>query len=1033
MKYFFLSLFSFLFFSSFSQNLVSWTNLKNINNNNGTLTKTTGVRGQATSLNMLYGSFSEQFNNGSLSFLTGNQTNEVKTIGFTVVENEEIGFETIEYGFSFQNNKFRAFGIDGSIEQNYSSQMNFKIERIDRQIIFSVNDIQIYSEQVDVTEYLLVRAHLKSNNASFSGVMTSFNTNRPDVNPIIFNSTKEIQLNNSLENQFSVRWEDGEKLLSSKKYVNAVYDYTLFDNNKRKLNRSISLGNDVDWINLNGLTLTNNTLEKTSSGNNWGTANSNTQFNFTENFWVETKINSQSDSKVLGFYNSNLNLQNTSNVLAGFQIAKDNTIQLIFQGSIIRTIESFQNDILTISVNNGDIEWKLNGLMLESRKATFTNLRIAALLKSSTSFEQIRFNKEIDFVVSEWDKNKFIGKINFNYSTVVDNNGPFKFIISDNYIESMNDQYKTYKDSNDFQDISNLIIDSINFYKGYVETLNYEISNLTMGNKHFSVFNSIGNRIHGGVITIEPDIKLTNVQSFSVEKNKKIKSLISDAYSESDIIFDETIENAKLEFKIRETKKKHYLGLIDALNPGQIKHGFIIENRRVKAIKNGEIDSGEGEIIRKNLILEVIKNSDKIILKIGNKEVGNIVLLGSGYVLKGGFATELIGVETVKKEVISRAKTYSINVNVINASCSDISNQLSFSIKTLSNNQNYTYNLINSFSRNSLSLNGVASSNEVITFNNIPSGVYELIGNIGTSNDPIYEIIKIGIKAEFETVKDYSLEPNSYSLKKKHSYGIFPFSGSFASAISSNTIKTNEKGWFTFSPIILSTNSENYLSINSNYSLSVPPTFPYIRFKKINNSLMEYQIFNSNSSSISFSSSNNAVFEIFINLNTIELYVDRQLKSTITRPREELHVTFFSKLFKDGFKDILFSFGCKDEEMYGVLKYKLDGYYHIMKDGKIMIEYDNEYEDTYLKFNIYNSMNQKIKTESSFAPILATFGKNYITIDVSDDTHCIGNGFFVIETINSKNEKKYIRFYTQSPNCPNTPIDSNPINSTEKK
>ena len=88
-----------------------------------------------------------------------------------------------------------------------------------------------------------------------------------------------------------------------------------------------------------------------------------------------------------------------------------------------------------------------------------------------------------------------------------------------------------------------------------------------------------------------------------------------------------------------------------------------------------------------------------------------------------------------------------------------------------------------------------------------------------------------------------------------------------------------------------------------------------------------------------------------------------------------------------------------------------------MKKGKIQFEYDNEYKATDLKFTIYSKLNIQAKTQNDFPVVPVEFGKNYITLDVSDDLHCLGKGFFYLETINEKNEKKYLRFYNDYDDC----------------
>ena len=119
------------------------------------------------------------------------------------------------------------------------------------------------------------------------------------------------------------------------------------------------------------------------------------------------------------------------------------------------------------------------------------------------------------------------------------------------------------------------------------------------------------------------------------------------------------------------------------------------------------------------------------------------------------------------------------------------------------------------------------------------------------------------------------------------------------------------------------------------------------------------------------------------------------------------------KMKQTGFVDFVSSFGCSHPEsnIFAHLKYDIDGYYHTMVNGKIRFLFNQEYDASTLKFNIYNNIDRKVKDQTNFPSIPVTFGTNEITIDVSDEAHCIGKGFFYLEVINDKKEIMYLRFY----------------------
>lgn len=102
-----------------------------------------------------------------------------------------------------------------------------------------------------------------------------------------------------------------------------------------------------------------------------------------------------------------------------------------------------------------------------------------------------------------------------------------------------------------------------------------------------------------------------------------------------------------------------------------------------------------------------------------------------------------------------------------------------------------------------------------------------------------------------------------------------------------------------------------------------------------------------------------------------------------------------------------------------VLKRELDGGYHIVNNGNLTFKYDEEYNDldSKLKFNIYTDQNVIAATNLTmpvaFQPAVL-FGDNRITLNIASCSFTpsgnLGSGFFILEVINEKNEKWYLRF-----------------------
>lgn len=114
------------------------------------------------------------------------------------------------------------------------------------------------------------------------------------------------------------------------------------------------------------------------------------------------------------------------------------------------------------------------------------------------------------------------------------------------------------------------------------------------------------------------------------------------------------------------------------------------------------------------------------------------------------------------------------------------------------------------------------------------------------------------------------------------------------------------------------------------------------------------------------------------------------------------------------------------------LQRQLDGGYYVVPDGVLRLKYDEEYIDTdgKLTYNIYNDKHEIVAMNTSMPvasrpPVVP--GDNRYVLNVRSCTFSnltpygyLGNGYYVLEVINEKNEKWYLRFkheLTGKPNC----------------
>ncbi len=105
---------------------------------------------------------------------------------------------------------------------------------------------------------------------------------------------------------------------------------------------------------------------------------------------------------------------------------------------------------------------------------------------------------------------------------------------------------------------------------------------------------------------------------------------------------------------------------------------------------------------------------------------------------------------------------------------------------------------------------------------------------------------------------------------------------------------------------------------------------------------------------------------------------------------------------------------------FAELKRKLDGGYHLFLSPYLSIKYTEEYNPTnpILKFKIYDKNRNIVMSETSsiFSNNLPVkYGDNYCSIKLYGCNHCditslINNEFYLLEVINDKNEKWFLRF-----------------------
>jgi len=107
-------------------------------------------------------------------------------------------------------------------------------------------------------------------------------------------------------------------------------------------------------------------------------------------------------------------------------------------------------------------------------------------------------------------------------------------------------------------------------------------------------------------------------------------------------------------------------------------------------------------------------------------------------------------------------------------------------------------------------------------------------------------------------------------------------------------------------------------------------------------------------------------------------------------------------------------FGIKKKNLYYVnTKHKLDGGVYRTKNNRLYVKYIGEYNLSELRFNIYDMSNDIIADQSNPGIVDRFYqnnGDNRLTFNFSTNGHPLTSGYYILEIINDKNEKEYLRF-----------------------
>lgn len=469
-----------------------------------------------------------------------------------------------------------------------------------------------------------------------------------------------------------------------------------------------------------------------------------------------------------------------------------------------------------------------------------------------------------------------------------------------------------------------------------------------------------------------------------------------------------------------------------------IYYGFYIDNDSIYPISAGTVGSALA-LIPTSSKVEILNDNDSLMLRLGGTTIHSYNAPTS-YQFKLGIMTQPNApahlIQTGMIPIKLKAYTFKWKTPEI-FTCEGDLGYFNFLVKKrkLDPGCSVTYS-VQDWNGNTIISNATTSSNTttsvMIDDNSDPieAGVYTVFGTLNCSPSISFsETVFVGYEARWTQYQDYNI---TGVTEERDAY-----TDLYASARGSNVLKFNQKGVVEFGVGIPSSNNgfKHFLRFYTDYPNAIPndPEMilsdfiavltvagqDYLQVYKAGMGFTQpgFPLAPSDRIKIELTTVSGGVPDL------VKIYINNQLKESISRTSSNGFVRINTRVLGDYFENIVTSFGCpKTEDQFAHLDYKMDGYYHIFRDGLIRFQFKQEYDTEDLSFTIYNMYDEPIKTDADFSAIETTNGMNHLTIDVSETADCIGRGFFYLEVINSKKEKMYLRFYNNldmSGTCPN--------------
>jgi len=818
-------------------------------------------------------------------------------------------------------------------------------------------------------------------------------------------------------------------------------------------NHTVWVGLEAKWCDSKDMNIAfDNTITRNTSILNYAGARSNNILQ-TGDGWVQLNAiyGSGEDSKsflVLGNTQdlSNFSPSGSFQYIEFYSTESESGIRVNYQSSpgvySMTTISNNPNDVVRLIRKNGSVEIELNNDISSSFSfpANYSGILNIGVFSNEIGdgFQNVVTSMPGGSILASWDGDLNTGIINVDISDL-EIDGPYSFYISDEQNSTIDPTYlfNYLSDSLGFN-VSN------NFFDGTETESTSVFSDLADGDYFITVFNNNGDLIFKDAQYVSSE--LTFESSQGLEQTGGVIKVNSSSGLGTVELYAKSDENSELIAEIEGNSKDLFFGISESSSTvnsySDIDFGFQVISKKLFLIESGVRKSSSYSFDSKvEIKIKISNNLITLSSSLGDNSTfsaqPNSELQVSTGLSYGGQIS--IGSNSFKKKV------FNVITNVhSNLDCSGL-NEPSFSFSVTrpgTSPVGMSYSLKDEDGNVLLSnISGLIQSSYLVNTSAVgqplTAGVYTVYGTVsggGSFSQDIY----LGYETLWHIREDYYVEtPNTYSVEVQNSPET-----DYSLARSENILKFNEEGWIEFTPVTDANNGPNifrFTTLNINGTPNQLGLFNEDFIVVTTNSTGTGAVITPYSSQSGWQTpiytSKNARVRLIFNTNvtanapygSIEVFVHNQYKDSFNRGNSSIISRVNSMKNSDGFKDIVSSFGCTPpQDIHAHLKYELDGYYHIMKGGKLLFVYDNEYNTHDLEYKIYNIDNDVVRTNLDYSPVTMTNGLNYVSIDVKG-SNCINKGFFYMEVTNSKKEKFYLRFfndYVTSP-CYDNTIDEN--------